>query len=210
MSDPEPATEAREEPATPEPLPDPTPEQRGRTWVRLGLLALAVVVSVVVADQLGVTEWLSRDHVRELIVGLGPLGVVAFVGLFVVGELAHVPGWVFIGASILAYGRVAGGLVGYAGALVAIAVAFFVVRMIGGQALATIRRPFVARMLARVDEQPIRTVAVLRIFLVMTPALTYALALTRIRFREYMIGSALGLVVPIALMSLLFDWLFAQ
>ena len=185
------------------------PVDRRKTWIRLGVLALVVVLSFVIAHTTGLTEYLSRDRIRELIAGLGAWGALAFVGLFVVGELAHVPGFVFIGASILAYGRLEGGLLGYVGAMAAIAVAFVVVRGIGGQALASIERPIIKRALAHVDERPILAVMVLRTILIMTPALTYALALTRIRFRDYLIGSAIGLAVPIALMSILFDWLLS-
>lgn len=189
---------------------DPTPPaERRKTWIRLGVLALGVLLSLVIAHATGLTEYMTRENVRALIVGLGPVGVLVFVALFVVGELAHVPGWVFIGAAILAYGRGLGGLVGYLGALAAVAVAFVVVRAIGGQALTSIRRPFLVRVLLEVDRRPIAAVTVLRILLIMTPALTYALALTRIRFRDYMLGSALGLVLPITVMSLLFDWLLS-
>jgi uncharacterized membrane protein YdjX (TVP38/TMEM64 family) len=186
--------------------PAPTPDRRG-TWTRLAVLVLVLVLSAVVAHYAGVTEYLSRDRIRALISGLGPMGAFAFIGLFVLGELAHVPGFVFIGAAILAYGRLEGGVLGYVGALAAVAVAFLVVRGIGGQALSSIRRPIVVRLLAHVDDRPVLAVAGLRSVLWMTPALTYALALTRVRFRDYMIGSALGLAVPIALMSWFFDWL---
>lgn len=194
----------------PEPGPIREPSEARTTWIRLGVLAGVLVVSAIVAHYAGVGEYLSRDHVRDLIAGLGPMGALAFVGLFVVGELAHVPGFVFIGASILAYGRLEGGVLGYVGALAAVAVAFLVVRGIGGQALSSIRRPLVVRMLAHVDDRPVLAVAGLRSVLWMTPALTYALALTRVRFRDYMIGSALGLAIPVVLMSFLFDWLLAQ
>ena len=189
---------------------EPKTETGKRPWARLGVLAVVLVVIAVVADRAGLTAYLSRENVRAMIDSLGPAGALLFIGLFVVGELVHVPGFVFVGASILAYGRLGGGVLGYAGALVAVAVAFGVVRAIGGQALASIERPVVARMLARVDERPILAVAGLRSILWMTPALTYALALTRVRFRDYMIGSALGLALPIAGMSVFFDWLLAQ
>jgi len=182
---------------------------RRRTWVRLGVLGALFVGTLVVAHFTGLTEQLSRERIRAVIDGLGPLGALAFVGLFVIGELAHVPGFVFIGAAILAYGRLAGGVLGYVGALAAVGVAFVVVRAIGGQALASIRRPFVTRLLAHVDARPVAAITVLRTLLILTPALTYALALTRVRFRDYMVGSALGLALPIALMSVLFDWLLS-
>lgn len=189
--------------------PEPSADRR-KTWMRLGALTLAIAASAAVAHYTGATAYLTREHIRELIAGLGPLGALAFVGLFVVGELAHVPGFVFIGAAILAYGRLAGGVLGYVGALAAVAVAFLVVRGIGGQALGVIRRPLVVKMLAHVDDRPVLAVAGLRSVLWMTPALTYALALTRVRFRDYMVGSALGLALPIGLMSWFLDWLLAQ
>lgn len=187
----------------------PSPEARKRAFVRLGALAVFLIVLAIVAERVGVAEHLSRERIRALIDGLGPLGVLAFVGLFVVGELAHVPGFVFIGAAILAYGRVVGGLVGYGGALIAMAVGFVVVRAFVGQALGAIRRPIVVRALAWVEARPILAVAGLRSVLWMTPMLTYVLALSPVRFRDYMLGTALGLVLPVVAMSVFFDWLLS-
>ena len=139
--------------------------------------------------------------------GLGPAGVVAFIGLFAVGELVHVPGFVFVGAAILAYGRGLGGVVGYVGALVSVTLAFVVARAIGGNAFAAIRQPFVVRVLSRVEERPLSTVIALRALLAVAPPVTFGLAFTRIRFRDYFVGSAIGLVPPVIVMSVLFDWL---
>lgn len=195
MSDPDVETEA--------------PVDRRRALLRVGALVLFVVLSIAVAHATGLTDYLSRDRVRELIVGLGPLGVVAFIGLFAVGELAHVPGFVFVGAAILAYGRVEGGIIGYVGAVLSVTVAFVVARGIGGQAFSAIRHPFVVRMLARVEERPLLTVLLLRAFLAIAPPVTFGLAFTRIRFRDYFLGSAIGLVPPIIVMSVFFDWLLS-
>jgi uncharacterized membrane protein YdjX (TVP38/TMEM64 family) len=52
-------------------------------------------------------------------------------------------------------------------------------------------------------------VAILRLILWMAPPLNYALAMSAVRFRDYVIGSALGLLIPIALASLFFDWVVA-
>lgn len=211
MSEPEGEAAAKSDDSTITPaeavIDDATDKRR---WVRLGALALVLVALGVIAERTGLVAQLSREHVRALVEGLGPLGALAFIALFVVGELVHVPGFVFVGAAILVYGRVAGGLLGYVGALAAVGVTFLVVRVIGGQALASIKQPRVRAWLARVDEKPVLAIAGLRSLLWMAPALTYALALTRVRFRDYMLGSALGLVLPIAAMAIFFDWMLAQ
>jgi uncharacterized membrane protein YdjX (TVP38/TMEM64 family) len=126
----------------------------------------------------------------------------------VVGELIHVPGMVFVGAGILAYGRVLGFGVSLAAALCSVGVSFVVVRAVGGKALAELERPFVKRMMEKLEQRPITTVVVLRSIFWLAPALNYALALSSIRLRDYLIGSAFGLLVPILGASFLFDWLF--
>ena len=65
-------------------------------------------------------------------------------------------------------------------------------------------------MIRLTSPRRIRTVFLLRLFLWLAPALNYALALTHVKYRDYLIGSALGLIVPVAGAALLFDWLFAE
>ena len=54
---------------------------------------------------------------------------------------------------------------------------------------------------------PIRTVAILRVTLVMFPPLNYALALSSIKFRDYVARSLLGLIPPILVLTVFFDQL---
>lgn len=181
-----------------------------KRWARLGALVLFLVGSYVVAEVTGVSEELSRERIQEFMEGAGPWGFLLFVGIFAVGELVHVPGLVFVAAAILAYGELWGGLAGYLGALVSVTVSFLVVRGVGGQPLADVERPFLKRWLARLEQQPVRVVALLRLLLWMAPPLNYALAMSGVRFRDYLVGSALGLAPPIALVAVFFDWIFAR
>lgn len=167
------------------------------------------VGSAIAVKVTGVSEDLTRESIQSMIEGAGVWGFLAFLGVFAIGELLHVPGLVFVAAAIVAYGQVAGGLAGYAGALVSVSVSFFVVRLIGGQPLSDVKRPILRRWLDRLDAHPIRSVAVLRLILWMAPPLNYALAMSKLRFREYIVGSAIGLLIPIAIVTLLFEWFLA-
>ena len=95
------------------------------------------------------------------------------------------------------------------GGTIAVCVSFLVMRTVGGRAFTQIDKPWVVRMLHRLDLHPIRTVIILRLVFVLYPSLNYLLALTSIRFRDYLIGSAIGLVIPISLFVLFFDWMVA-
>lgn len=193
--------------------PPPDEKKRSRRW-RLVALALAIVATVVLARATGVHESLTLEGVRAKVTAAGAWGAVGFLALFVVGELLHVPGLVFIGAALTVWGPVQGGLLGALGALLSLVTSFVVVRAIGGTALEDVRSGFVRRVLDGLERRPIATVALARAVLILSPPVTYALALSGIRFRDYFIGSALGLIPPLTLVIVLFDrvspWLLGR
>lgn len=185
-----------------------------RSASRQGLLRVAVLVLVTVGiflalNRSGTLEGFDAKRVQRKVEVAGVWGMLVFVVLFVLGELIHIPGMLFIAAGILAYGRMLGFVLGLVAALCSVAASFLLVRGIGGKALGEIDRPLVKRMMATLDDRPIMTVFLLRSVLWLAPPLNYALALSSVRFRDYLIGSALGLLVPVLGASLFFDWLFA-
>ncbi len=186
--------------------PSPTPRWR---WVRLAALA-AVVVALVVAGRLtGLTDRLSVPALRAAVATAGAWGPVFFVAAFCVGELVHVPGFAFVAAAAFAYGPVDGAALSFVGAVAAQSVTFAFVRAVGGKPLATVRWRFVRRLLGHLDRRPVRTIALLRLLLGIAPPISYALALSGVRFRSYLVGSALGLVVPVAIISFASAWLLS-
>jgi uncharacterized membrane protein YdjX (TVP38/TMEM64 family) len=84
---------------------------------------------------------------------------------------------------------------------------FLVIRFVGGDALRQLDKPIIARILRQLDAHPIRSVVFARILFQTAPPLNYALAMSGIRFREYLIGTLLGLPLPIFFYCLFFDYL---
>jgi len=148
---------------------------------------------------------LAPDRLRALIVSAGAWGVALYVVVFTLGELVHVPGLVFIAASVLAYGRLWGGLLGWSASLVALSVTFFFARAVGGKPLAEVKNARVRRVLSRLDSHPFLTIFTLRTFFTLSAWLNYSLALSGVRYRDYLVASATGLVVPIVVFTFFFD-----
>ena len=158
-----------------------------------------------VADAFGLREALSPEGIRELAVGAGCVGVLAYLGAFSLGSLVQVPGAAFLVGARVAYGPGMGFVWAYLGALAAITLSFVVVRAVGGRALDEIRWKPMRTMLDKLDERPVRTVVALRSVLMLAPPLNYALAMSRVRFRDYFVGSAIGLAAPVAAWVFLSD-----
>jgi uncharacterized membrane protein YdjX (TVP38/TMEM64 family) len=176
-------------------------------WWRLALLATLGVGFFVVGRVTGLNASLSTERIRALTADAGLWGPIAFVLIFCVGELVHVPGVVFLAAAVVAYGRVGGGMLAFLGAVGAGSVSFIVVRTIGGTPLAAMRSSLARRIFSQLDGHPVRTIFLLRQLLWMAPPLNYALALSNVRFRSYLLGTALGLLAPITGLVLLSDQL---
>ena len=172
---------------------------------RILLLATIAGVAFVVARLTGLDHALTPEYVRTLLAGTGLFGVLLFVLVFSLGLLAQLPGLLFIAVAVLAYGRTMGAVVALGGAVVAISVTFFVVRRFGGSALAEIESPLLRRMLSQLDTRPLRSVILLRAVFGVAPVLNYALALSSLGYRDYLIGSVIGMAPPIALAAVLLD-----
>jgi uncharacterized membrane protein YdjX (TVP38/TMEM64 family) len=183
-------------------------QNKPRQHIRLALLISILVALFLVGRYTGVAENVDAESIRELIRSAGVWGWALYIATFAGGEFIHIPGMVFVLAGILMYGQVVGFGLAWMASVVSVCFSFVVVRRLGGTPLANVEKPWVKRILGRLNAQPIRTVVVLRLVLWLAPPLNYALALTNVRFRDYLIGSALGLIAPVAGVAILFDWLF--
>jgi len=196
---------------------NPSPKVAGQTCLDNGAYGLTlhwradnrhtraedVRVLRALCDQRGAEFNLEGDD-REELIALGWLAQPIFLLAFVAGELLHLPGLLFVAVARVVFGPTAGLALGYVGAVFAIGVAFAVSRQLVSAARAT-REPwrprwvFARRAFEKLEARPVRTIALLRVVFGLAPPLTYALAATPVRAREHLLGCAIGLVVPVAL-----------
>ncbi|KGD64591.1 hypothetical protein Y5S_01957 [Alcanivorax nanhaiticus] len=172
---------------------------------RLIMLVMIIALVLIAVEMTGLREQLSVSFLREQLEANPITGVVIFVLVFVVGNLIQLPGWLFLVAAILALGTVLGGLVTYLAAATSCIVTFALVRGLGGNALREINNPWAQKILARLDTHPVQSVALLRVVFQTMPALNYTLALSGVPLRPYLIGTLIGLPLPIMVYCLFFD-----
>lgn len=181
------------------------PPPKDNKKLRLLAVVLLLVGLLVAAKLTGVSELITIANMKGWMAEAGPWGVLLFAVVFVVGELLQVPGLLFVAVGVISYGRLMGGSLSFAVAVLSVCFSFVIVRGVGGKALGEIETAWVKKVMAKLDECPITTIAVLRVVLIMSPQLNYALALTNVRFRDYLIGSVVGLIPPILAFVVFFD-----
>lgn len=144
-----------------------------------------------------------QQQINDYLLG----GLLLFILLFSLGNLVQIPGWIFLASAVLALGPAMGGIVTYMAAIISSLITFLVIRVVGGDVLRQVDNKLIARILRHLDNRPILSVVFARIFFQTAPPLNYALAMSGIKLREYMIGTLLGLPLPILIYCVFFDYI---
>lgn len=177
---------------------------------RIALLVGGLTALMLTMKLTGIADDLNLETVRAYLLESGPLGVIAYLVVFAVSNLLSVPGVIFIVAAMLVYGKLLGTLLAVLGALCSVALSFLVVRKIGGTPVGELKAKWARKVLRYLEESPIRTIFILRTFMLLNPHLNYILALSAVSFRSYFIGSALGLILPIGFYAIGLEYFFSD
>ena len=178
-----------------------------RQHKRLIAVVLFLLLVFAAFELSGLRAHFSLGFLQQTIRDNQVSGLLIFVLVFALGNLVQIPGWVFLAAAVLALGQLWGGVVTYIAACLSCTLTFFTIRLVGGDALKKLDSPIAVSLLGRLHAQPVKSILLLRMLFQTVPALNYTLAMSGVRFRDYLIGTLLGLPVPIALYCVFFDYL---
>ncbi len=189
---------------SPDPLP---PWLKYLVLIRIGFLALVLGGVYWLAYAAGVLDQASPEGIRDLVAQYGILSVFVYLAAFSLGQLVYVPGMFFVVAGSLAFGGVYGFLWAMLGATLSVTLSFLVARLVGGTPLADPRRGWVKVMVRRLDARPVSSIFFLRSIVSTAPWLNYLLGMSSVSYRDYLVGSVLGMLVPVMLTVVFTDWL---
>lgn len=172
---------------------------------RLIAVALFLILLFALFELSGARDHFTLGFLQRLIREHQFSGLLIFVLAFALGNLIQIPGWIFLAAAVLTLGEFWGGVVTYIAACVSCIFTFVTIRFVGGNALRKLDSALAIRLLGRLNAHPIKNILLLRMLFQTIPALNYTLAMSGVRFRAYLIGTLLGLPIPIALYCAFFD-----
>ena len=178
-----------------------------RPAIRISAVCLFLLLLLVVFQISGLREHFNLPFLVQKINENKLSGLFIFIIIFSIGNLIQVPGWIFLAAAVLTLGKTWGALATYVAATLSCMITFLIIRSIGGNALRQVKNKIAIRLLDKLDSHPVWNVVILRILFQTVPALNYALAVSGIKFLDYMVGTVLGLPLPIALYCIFFEFI---
>lgn len=161
-------------------------------WLRLTALVVLLVAAAVVASMVGLPD---PAQLRADIEAVGPLAPALFVLVYSLVTLAPLPKNVFAVAAGLMFGLVVGVAVVLVAAMIGALAAFGLGRLLGRDAVERITGTRVARVDDLLRRRGMLAVLGVRLVPVLPfTAINYAAGLTAVRLRDYVVGTALGMV----------------
>jgi uncharacterized membrane protein YdjX (TVP38/TMEM64 family) len=161
----------------------------GAASARLGVFVLLLGAAAVAAATVGVPD---LDQLRTDVADAGP---VWFALVYAVATLAPLPKNMLSVAAGLVFGLVAGVVLVLVAAVLGATVAFGLGRVLGREAVERFTGARVARIDAAVRRRGLIAVIGLRLVPVLPfTAINYAAGLTAVRVRDYLLGTAVGIV----------------
>jgi len=181
--------------------------QYKNTILRIALLFLFFAVLFSVVELFDLKDNFSLKKLQSVIDNNSLTGFIIFVVLFVIGNFIQIPGLVFLAAAVITLGKTTGGFVTYAAAVISCLISFLSIRLVGGNLLRKLPYKWANRVFLELDNNPIRSVFILRSVFQTLPLLNYGLALSGVSFRNHIIATIAALPLPIFLYCLFFEQL---
>ncbi len=177
---------------------------------KLAPLIAVILLVFLTVELLGLRENFSKAFIEQTIEDNIVLGSMMFILMFVIANFIQLPGIIFLTAAIVVLGAVKAAILIYFATIFSCLFSYFVIGFLGGDAIRALEGKYVQFWLNKVDSQPFKSVLILRSLFGTTPALNYALCLTGVNFKHYMVGSCIGLIFPAIVHTFLLQWVVSN
>lgn len=172
---------------------------------KAAILALFLLLAFIVLRHTGAAAHGSKQGIQALVSRFGLLAPAVHATVFALGTAALVPASVFILMGAVVFGKVLGTIYNLVGAIGGAALSFLVSRYLGRDFAARMLKGKLQRLDAKAEQHGFILIAYLRLAYVPFAPLNYAAGLTRMRFRDYLLGSALGMIPGVLLFTSFLD-----
>ncbi len=176
--------------------------------VRAALVVLGLAAVIGGLSWLDLWSFLTVDSMRALVEAWGPLGPLVFIATFVAGFFIPGPEILLVAVGGVLFGPVQGFAYAWVAAVLGTAATFLLVRYTAqawAQRALRQRFPRLRALDDRLEQHGVVTVVVLRLLLFLAPPLNWALGASRVRVRDYVLGTAIGILPGTGLTVLVAD-----
>ncbi|MFQ5431492.1 MAG: TVP38/TMEM64 family protein [Nitrospinota bacterium] len=170
---------------------------KGKGRLKLVLFILIIILVAVSVKVFHLEQYFSTQRIGALLEGMGIWAPVVFILLYGVGMLVGLPGTLFTVAGGLIFGTWFGTLYNVIGASLGASGAFWIARLLGSEALVNkfSGQKWFEKLNAGLEENGLYYMLFIRLVpLFPFNGVNFGSGLTKMSFRDYFIGTAVGII----------------
>jgi len=168
---------------------------RTKALVKAGTLLVFIVLAVLVMRFTQAREYLTAEQAGRLLESAGMWAPIAYVILYAVGVCLFIPGTLLTGLGAALFGPYKGFLYVWAGAMLGASGAFIISRTLGRDFAASLVGERLRKYDDAIERNGFATVLYLRLVYFPFTPMNFGMGLTKVRFRDYLFGTGLGIIV---------------
>jgi uncharacterized membrane protein YdjX (TVP38/TMEM64 family) len=154
-----------------------------------------ILVAIGVARFTPVKEYLSADALGRLMAGAGVWAPVAYILLYTIGVCLFLPGTLLTGLGAAIFGPYYGFVYVWMGAMLGAGAAFIIGRTLGREFAASLIGDRLKKYDDTIERNGFATVLYLRLVYFPFTPMNFGMGLTKVKFRDYFLGTGLGIIV---------------
>ncbi|MBW2513437.1 MAG: TVP38/TMEM64 family protein [Deltaproteobacteria bacterium] len=166
-----------------------------RATVKIFLLGVFILSALALIRLTPVMTYLSPDSLGALLEEAGFWAPLAFIGVYAAGVCLFVPGSLLTGLGAAIFGPYWGFLWVWIGAMIGAGAAFFIGRTLGREFAASLVGGKLQKYDDAIEHNGFTTVLYLRLVYFPFTPMNFGMGLTKVRFRDYLSGTGLGIIV---------------
>jgi len=158
-------------------------------------LAVFIVGAIVLVRYTPVQGYLTPEALGELLEAAGFWAPVLFILVYIAGICLFVPGTLLTALGAALFGAYQGFVYVWIGAMLGASAAFWIGRTLGREFAASLIGDRLKRYDEAIERNGFAAVLYLRLVYFPFPPMNFGMGLTAVRFRDYLFGTGLGILV---------------
>jgi uncharacterized membrane protein YdjX (TVP38/TMEM64 family) len=178
-----------------EPAGSNMPENRKRALMKAIFLLIFIVAAIFLVRFTPIKNYLTAESLGRFLDGAGFWGPLIFILIYAAGVCLFLPGTLLTGLGAAIFGAYEGFVYVWFGAMAGASVAFFIGRTLGREFASSLIGDKLKKYDDGIERNGFATVLYLRLVYFPFTPMNFGMGLTKVHFRDYFIGTGLGIIV---------------
>lgn len=175
-----------------------------KNWLKIVLFLVVVLVVVFAALYTDVSQYSSPERLRSYLAFSGQYAPLIFIAAFIAGLFLRIPGFAFIILAAVVFGKFPAMIYSFIAIAAGTSLTFFIARFFLCDTVSKMEIRGVRGLNEKITRRGFLTVFLLRLVFFLMPPVNWVLGVTGVKYRDYLLGTILGVSPGVILFSFVF------